>query len=324
VSNRLSILIYHRVLPERDPLQPDIPDATQFARHMGALKRWYRVLPLADAVRRLFDGTLPSRAAAVTFDDGYRDNVEVALPILQRLNVHATFFIATGFLGGGRMWNDTVIESVRAWRDEALDIPELDMAGISVNGPGERQAAIARVLQALKYLPGDERLSVANAFAERVEIGGRPLMMDEEQVRALVAAGMDIGGHTVTHPILQRLQPNEAHREIVEGRRTLQEITGNAVPLFAYPNGKPATDYCQEHVRMVRDAGFEAAVSTAWAAASVMDDIYQLPRFTPWDQKTVRYLVRLAASRLRGGKADRVGGDAAVSAERQGAPDRLP
>ena len=104
---------------------------------------------------------------------------------------------------------------------------------------------------------------------------------------------MEIGGHTVTHPILARLPSSAARTEIVQGREQLESLLGAPVTLFAYPNGKPGQDYLPEHVAMVRELGFSAAVATAWGAASATTDAWQLPRFTPWDKTPARFMVRL-------------------------------
>ena len=120
---RLSVLIFHRVLPEPDPLFPDEMHARRFDVLCGWLTSWFKVLPLDEAVARLKAGTLPARAVCITFDDGYADNHHVALPILRRHGLVATFFIATGFLDGGRMWNDTVIEAIRACKMPSWTCP---------------------------------------------------------------------------------------------------------------------------------------------------------------------------------------------------------
>ena len=111
---RLTVLIFHRVHPGQDAMFPGEMHAATFRERMGWVREWFNVLPLDEAVAALARGTLPARALAITFDDGYADNFTVALPILQQLGLPATFFIATGFLDGGRMWNDTVIEAMRA------------------------------------------------------------------------------------------------------------------------------------------------------------------------------------------------------------------
>ena len=124
-------------------------------------------------------------------------------------------------------------------------------------------------------------------------------MLTPQQVQRLHAAGMTIGGHTVTHPILTRLETAQARREIVEGRERLEELIGERVDLFAYPCGKPGRDYSPDHVAMVRSCGFKAAVSTAWGSAGRGSDLWQLPRFTPWDRERWRFGLRLAQNLLR-------------------------
>ena len=113
-SARLSTLIFHRVNADPDPLFPCEPDAQRFESLMRFVAATYRVMTLGEAIDHLARATLPPRSLVITFDDGYADNAEVALPILQRLGLRATFFISTGFLDGGRMWNDSVIECLRS------------------------------------------------------------------------------------------------------------------------------------------------------------------------------------------------------------------
>jgi peptidoglycan/xylan/chitin deacetylase (PgdA/CDA1 family) len=118
--------------------------------------------------------------------------------------------------------------------------------------------------------------------------------MTGDQVRSLAAAGMGVGGHTVSHPILARLDDAAARREITGGREVLEAIVRQPVRLFAYPNGRPDVDYRAAHVRMTRELGFVAAFSTAAGAARMGDSIHQLPRFTPWDPTPRRWAARLA------------------------------
>lgn len=293
-GGRLSIMIFHRVRPEKDPLFPNEPDAAQFEAHMRWVRAWFHVLPLAEAVARLRSGTLPARAMAITFDDGYADNCTVALPILRDLGLHATFFIASGYLDGGRMWNDTIIEAVRAAPGPRLELEVLQLGTHAIATPAERSAAILDIVRRLKYFALDRRQQLADAVAAQV---GKPLprnlMLTNAQLRRLHQAGMGIGAHTVRHPILTALTGPAAREEIVQGRRDLEARIDAPVTLFAYPNGKPGRDYDAEHVRMVREAGFDAALSTAWGAARFGCDLYQLPRFTPWDRRAWAYALRL-------------------------------
>lgn len=297
---RLSILIFHRVLPHTDVLFPDVPTAETFERQMRWIRDWFHVLPLADAVERLYAGTIPSRALAVTFDDGYADNEELAAPILQRLGLSATFFVSTGFLGGECMWNDRVIESIRACRRERIDLRPHGLQEFALSSPALRRQAIETILKAIKHHEPSQRRATTDAI---VAAAGQPelprLMMRPDQVRSLRAMGMDVGGHTVTHPILTRLDAEGARREIAGGKRELESILGEPIALFAYPNGVPVQDYASEHVALARDCGFKAAVSTAWGAGSMRSDRFQLPRFTPWDRTRLRYGLRLLANTVR-------------------------
>lgn len=292
---RLSILIFHRVLAEPDPLFPDEPDAARFDSVCAWLGQWLNVLPLAEAVTRLKDRSLPARAACITFDDGYADNCTQALPILERHSLPATFFIATGFLDGGRMWNDTLIESIRSARTGSLDLGALGLGALPLRSLEDRRAALARIIPALKHLEPDAREAAVARVAElcAAELPD-DLMLTSAQLGELHAAGMGIGAHTVTHPILARCDEATARREIVTGRAELEALIGERVGLFAYPNGKPGTDYLPVHAAMIEELGFDAAVSTAPGASAPGDDIYQLRRFTPWDRPRWKFGLRLA------------------------------
>ncbi|MEK8053340.1 polysaccharide deacetylase family protein [Ideonella sp. DXS22W] len=295
---RLSTLIFHRVLSQADPLFPHEVHAQRFDQICGWIARWFNVLPLDQAARRLAEGSLPERAAAITFDDGYADNAEVALPILQRHGLCATFFVATGFLNGGRMWNDSLIESVRRCPGDGLDLgdtPAQALGRLPLTTIAQRREAALRLIGAAKYLSQPERAQWVEAVARRSGATlPDDLMMRDDQLLRLRDAGMQIGGHTVTHPILARLQLDEVRREIAQGRDDLQRLLGQPVRLFAYPNGKPSEDYQTQAVDIVRELGFDAAVTTAWGAAGTGSDLFQLPRFTPWDRARVRFGLRLA------------------------------
>jgi peptidoglycan/xylan/chitin deacetylase (PgdA/CDA1 family) len=291
---RLTILIFHRVHARPDDLFPNQTHAAAFRERMLWIRSWFNVLPLDEAVTALDRGSLPTRALAITFDDGYADNATVALPILRRLGLPATYFVATAFLDGGRMWNDTIIESVRRSRDD-LDLTSAGLGKYPVGSPQARRTAIGAIIAELKYLPPEERLArVERIAAQAAATLPDDLMLSGDQLRSLAAAGMGIGGHTVSHPILAGLDDATARREIADGRDMLEGIVRQPVRLFAYPNGKPNVDYTAAHVRMTKELGFAAAVSTAPGAARAGDSPYQLPRFTPWDRTPARWGGRLA------------------------------
>jgi peptidoglycan/xylan/chitin deacetylase (PgdA/CDA1 family) len=293
LRKRLSILIYHRVLAQQDPLFPAEIDAPRFERHLGFLKANFNIIPLSEAVEGLRNDSLPPRAACLTFDDGYADNAEIALPLLQKHGVHATVFVATGFLDGGRMWNDTIIELIRN-APTAIDLSAAGYGAFTLGTIQQRRQAITTLLGKLKYVPMERRQQQVDAIAALVPVTLRKdLMMTPAQVRQLHSAGIEIGGHTVNHPIIARLPAAAARQEIADGKDALEAMIGAPVKLFAYPNGKPGQDYHAEHVAMVKQLGFQAAVSTSWGAARPGSDLLQLPRFTPWDRDRLRFTFRM-------------------------------
>ncbi|MCZ4303784.1 polysaccharide deacetylase family protein [Zoogloeaceae bacterium G21618-S1] len=295
---RLTILIFHRVLSEPDPLFPDEVDCARFDQIVEWIASWFEVIPLEKAIAGLKSGVLPPRAACITFDDGYADNLTNAVPILKKHDVSATFFIATGFLDGGVMWNDRIIESIRQTNSSELDCSWLGCKKpIPVATVPEKRSALAVLISAIKHLPAPEREDaverVTSACGVRLPLD---LMLSTTQVRQLRSADMGVGAHTVSHPILANLQLNSARSEIADGRDTLEEILGERVGLFAYPNGKPGIDYLPEHVEMVESLGFDGALSTAWGANRYSSSVYELRRFTPWDRTRLRYSARLLSN----------------------------
>jgi peptidoglycan/xylan/chitin deacetylase (PgdA/CDA1 family) len=292
----LNIIMFHRVRPSEDPLFPEEPDSAQFDRLMGALASSFNCLALGQAVAMLRAGTpLPSKALAITFDDGYADNCTVASPILERHGLTATFFVASGLLDGGVMWNDEVIELIRTYPNPIIDLEAFGFGTLPSATPAERRSLIDKLLMEIKYRHPLARREALDMLGE-ITGGTVPgdLMMTKEQVRKLQSSGMSIGGHTLGHPILSSLNATQAMNEIGADRENLKSILGTAPELFAYPNGKPGKDYHSEHPEMVRTAGYTAAFSTAWGAARPGDDLLQIPRFTPWDKNVARFALRLA------------------------------
>ncbi|WP_137938913.1 polysaccharide deacetylase family protein [Chitinivorax sp. B] len=300
LNNGLTILIYHRVLADLDPLFPNELTQTQFEWQLSLLAREFNVLPLSEAIDRLEKHSLPPAAAAITFDDGYADNYTLALPLLQRHGLPATVFVATGYLDGGMMWNERVIHCIRTVSIGPVDLQSLGLGVHMVSDAGSRTAVIQHLLGQLKYLEWTAREDKVNEIVSHMQVTlPTDQMMSSQQLRALAASGIEIGGHTRLHPILATLDREQARKEMADGRDEIEALVGYKPQLFAYPNGKPDRDYKREHVELAQELGFSAAVSTAWGCARTGGDQFQLPRFTPWDQSPFRFQMRLAANYRR-------------------------
>jgi peptidoglycan/xylan/chitin deacetylase (PgdA/CDA1 family) len=296
-SGSLPILMYHRVLHRPDPLQPGIPDAVQVDRQFRTLAEHFRVLPLPEAMALQAEGRLPDRSLCITFDDGYRDNFDVALPLLREHGLTATVFVASGYLDGGCMFNDTVAEAVRRLPDTPVD---LSFAGLGIRPVGDaisRQALIGELTQAIKYQSPEDRLISEAGLHRLVQNAGQSLptdlMLRSDQVLELHRQGVDIGGHTVTHPILSTLTTELARHEIQANREALHDIIGRHPALFAYPNGKPDRDYDRSHTRLVAEAGYAAAVSTAVGVSAPGRNAFEIPRFVLQESSPLKIVFRL-------------------------------
>lgn len=297
---RLSVLMFHRVTSQPDPIFPDEMHAERFDTLCGWLSSWFNVLPLDQAAVQLKTGSLPARALCITFDDGYADNHDVALPILRRHGLSATFFIATGFLDGGRMWNDSLTEAVRACSKAELDLTALGLGHHPLSSfSAKRQAAVALIRQ-VKYQPMSLRVEVGDQVARLAGVElPTDLMMRSSQVIAMRRAGMQIGAHTISHPILATLDETAARNEVKGSKDWLEHLLGERVGLFAYPNGKPNEDFSPANRELVRGLDFDAALSTEWGTTRFGDDPMQIRRFTPWDHSRRRFGLRMLSNMAR-------------------------
>lgn len=261
---RVLVLTYHRFSRGRDPLATPAED---FDAHLGYLKAHYTLVPLSRVAAHYAGAAeLPARAACVTIDDGFADAYEVAFPILKRHNVPATLFVITDFLDGRAwMWTDKL-------RHVALNTPAERLAAevggrpfeIRLAGRDSRLAAAGRVNSHLKRLAPGEREEAIARIAEAHGVGLSALPPAEfgpvtwGQARELDSGGVEIGSHTVSHPILTTTDDAQLRRELRDSRARLEEELGRAVDLFCYPNG--ALD---ERVRReTAGAGYACAVTT--------------------------------------------------------------
>jgi peptidoglycan/xylan/chitin deacetylase (PgdA/CDA1 family) len=291
---RLCIVNYHRILETHDPLLGNEPDLATFREHMKMLADCFNVLPLHKALQSLQSHTMPPRAVCITFDDGYRSTYELALPVLQEFNLPATVFVTSGYVDQREnMWNDRIVEAVRSMQGDTLDMRSAGAGSYSLGSVADRCTAVYELTQKAKYLPPAERMALIAGLEGIADSHAAPLMLSSDMIRALHRAGIEIGAHTVSHPILTSLPDDMALQEMVESKRSLEAIIGEPVRYFAYPNGKVGLDFDQRHMAMARQAGFAAAFTTAMGPVTPSQDLYMLPRSRPWDATTFFYMLRL-------------------------------
>ncbi len=283
-SRRVAILRYHAVCRSEghryaDPAICVSPDA--FVQHARYLARHYCVLPLPEVVARIRSGRdLPRNAVAITFDDGYADNLAAARTLAE-CGLTATFYLTAGCLAGGEpFWPAEVRALVHALPKPELRVTASERAvEIPVATDAERGRAIRTVTRLVKSHP--IRVREALRAQLRRAAGGAvapECMLTWEQVAEMQRLGMTIGAHTLTHPNLPSAGLTAAREEIVGSKALLERATGTPVTLFAYPNGGAERYMTGETARLVREAGFEAAVTSRNAFAGPASDLYGLER----------------------------------------------
>ncbi len=295
------ILMYHRVASLAcDPWQLAIRPRN-FDAQIGALVHMRQVVPLRWLVRELVDGRIPYGTAAVTFDDGYADVLVEAKPVLERYGCPATMFLTTGAIGSvENFWWDELSHLLL----ESTVLPpalEIEIGGRMYGWPLEnspkdtvakagtaeaydREALHLALWKALRPLAPAARRRHLDTLARWAGSDLQPRLADRaiaaEDVRRLSEPGfIDIGAHSVTHPTMPSLDPAARQAELVESKRTCEQLTGVPADGFAYPFG----DYDDACIASVRKAGFAFACSTKHAMLTKLSDTMRLPRLAVGD-----------------------------------------
>lgn len=303
-NGKLSILAFHKIPKIADPLTPGELCAEGFEHILDFLKANMNVMPLTAATDALQRRVLPSRAVALTFDDGYADWLETVTPALRKRDMHATFFITTEHIAGPSLWHERIVAAVAALPATGVSLPYGFGSFTDLGKHENRISLVGELQERLKYATLPDRLrAIEQLEAQAAHPLPLPRPFDAASLRALHNQGFEVGAHTIRHPILNECSRREAMKEIGGSREQLEHIIGAPVKLFAYPNGRPHKDYSAEHVRMVKDCGYTAAVATSRGAATSTSDIFQLPRFAPWAQEDNRLAVQFARNLLTRGES---------------------
>ena len=280
--HRFLVLSYHRVNDSGHPFFGGTPTRL-FRRQMDLLRSRFDVQPL----RVLASGDVPRNAVAITFDDGYRDNYTHAFPILRELGIPATIFLVTEAVdGNGMIWHDRIFDAYHRTAapiaDRRRDLAE-SLASVRAANPVEREALITRLLGRLAVEPCDD--------------GWDKLTWDE--VREMAGSGIDFGAHTLDHPILSHVGPEEARRQVRGSKERVESELDREVTLFAYPNGR-AADFNETTKTILREEGFSSAATTITGSNDDATDPLELRRVAMWGDDPYLSFVRLALNRARG------------------------
>lgn len=277
------ILGYHRVAEGSwDPYSLSITPRN-FAEQLAILSEFARPVSLEQLAHNRSEGRFPPGAVAVTFDDGYADNLTAATPLLEREGIPATLFVATDFLGGGFWWDE-----LAQMMAPPMPLPERLTAKVagrvrewSVDSDGEdgRARLLMTVHEALRPLPpADRERTIGELRGSVGQVAERPAhraLEPEELIRLSGNRLIEIGAHSRSHPCLDELSDAEQRGEIEESKRRLEELTGTPVASFSYPNGCNS----EKSRYILRHCGFDRACASHPDVVRRGSDRYRLPRF---------------------------------------------
>jgi peptidoglycan/xylan/chitin deacetylase (PgdA/CDA1 family) len=282
------VLAYHGILSEEKP-EPFRYHHTvgEFEEHLDWLGQRCTPASLADFARwRVGDWRPRKPLVLLTFDDGYLNNATVAAPLLSRKGFPAVFFIASGYVEGTRvLWPDEVFARVWAWTGASLDDPSGAVHTVPKR-PAERETLALSIVGACKNCSDARRREFMAYLARETEhcnlLQDRDAQafMSWDDARGLAAAGFDLGSHTVSHPILSNVSPEQLREELRESRVAIEAHTGAPCRTLAYPNGR-SRDISRLVLTETAEAGYELAftVSNRWCRRTSKP--LQLDRISP-------------------------------------------
>ncbi len=282
----LSVLTYHAVIDQPLPFFDwSFLDAAVFRRQLAYLEEHFFIVHLSRALELLKKDELVGPTVAITFDDGFRNNFDVAFPILQEFRAPSTIYLATDLIGSEKtVWFTRLLMALQAtqrsellWNGERYPL---------TNATLQAETA-ARLQTALKRFPGaalDDELARIEVI---LDVPGNPQvpetspfrMLDQEMIRSMQDTGLvEFGAHTCGHTILSRLSPAEKSAQISHSLRRVEELTGKKCTTFAYPNGAQ-TDFDWESQQLLTAAGIRGALTMVPGANRPTTDPLEIHRY---------------------------------------------
>ncbi len=291
MKDKAAIFMYHRVLPQGVvrggdiPVQPGMYVSSESLRlHLSYLKTHFTLISFDELIRRLQAGENVSHCAVITFDDGWLDNYLYAFPILQEFNVPATIFLTSGFIGTSRwFWPEEIAWAALSVYRKRVDLSLLPdalshMLKEECSRKQNADGSTDRIIAEMKSWPPPQRLYVTEKCANlRIKTSGesKRVLMNWDEVREMAESGLiSFGSHTVSHALLDQLQPENVQQELIASIAKIHKETGVRTKLFAYPNG----NYTLLVLSILSETGITAAVTTKRDLVHGDSPLLELPR----------------------------------------------
>jgi len=279
-GSKYLILCYHRVGIEGVPLFSRL-EPSVFEAQMRYLREHYRIISLRRLCDELREGNGPGPALAITFDDGYRDLYKYAFPVLQKYQIPATIYLIGECVEtSDAPWYDRIFVAVDAARGSSLDVELETPRHFSLSSSAARASAAWEIVCYLRSIPDVVRRQWCSDFEARVKLSPERLqgrMLNWEQVREMDKGGVLFGAHTMSHPVVSRLEAAELESELADSKRLLESRLDKPIHDFAYPFGKlQDCDIFAE--RFLEGCGYHSAVTTIAGFNTPASSPYRLRR----------------------------------------------
>jgi peptidoglycan/xylan/chitin deacetylase (PgdA/CDA1 family) len=291
----LRVLTYHRVdEPQKRPwLDPGLISASprEFEQQMRFLRNHYEVVSASDVIAAFNSGDpkqLPSRAVAVTFDDGYYDFEEQAWPVLKQYSIPTILFVPTAYPDHPEQtfWWDDLFHALK--NTKRKDDLKTAIGVFSLSDAGSRNQIYQRLKNYIKTLKHPEALAAVKALCSDLGVApAQNCIMSWDLLRKLNQDGLTLGAHTRTHPLVNRISLQEARDEVVGSLQDLQREVGSVLPIFAYPSG----EFSDDVAKMLEKEGFALAFTTVRGINKLGDmDPFKIKRINVGGRTTLPIL----------------------------------
>jgi len=303
--SKLLVLCYHGVVPEyREEdafLYRTTVSTADFDSQLSILNRCFQPISMQDLLDHVYaNAELPTRPVLVTFDDGFRNNLTNAAPLLKKHGIPAVFHVTTGHIGTSRiLWPQDLAARVLRWSRKTVPVPGGEQplpADLS-----RRAAFVKRLVAQCQALPDEER----RAYLETLKHGPRGRhgdghedlfqFMTWDEVRQLCEEGFAVGSHTISHPILTRLGTESLVRELEESKKKIEEETGRDCSPLAYPNGREE-DFSGEVIKAARAVGYRIAFAVTERINAPPLDRFAVRRYSIGREPIAGFHARISGS----------------------------
>lgn len=283
-ARSLTVLNYHRIDDlENNPdnFQPNISATpAEFDRQMSYISRWFNVVSLQDVTNWILKNKpLPRYAALITFDDGYLDNYTNAFPVLKKYNFPAVIYLTSGHIESNRpfYWDLVAYCFAHTKKDSILFPDGIERSWDSIDGKNQISK---QWIESMKILEENQKQNWISRIPEQLNVVipdnyFKNLMMNWDQVREMSAANIDFGAHTVTHPILTRISPEQVRTEISDSKKRIEQELNKPVISLAYPNGMKA-DFNDTVINLAKETGFTTAF-TLLNGPTTLNEVKEMP-----------------------------------------------